>query len=295
MPENSYDEFSLFHQNIDEWDLDVEVPPVQRFFISVDGLRQLSGLRWGAGEPELVLVHGGAQNAHTFDTVALALQRPLIALDLPGHGHSDPSPYGNSAIAMHARDVARAIEQLTTAPVPLVGMSLGGLTSILVASERPDLVATLVLIDITPGVNANKARHITNFVNGPATFDNFDELLARAIEHNPTRSVSSLRRGILHNAIQRNDGTWVWRHQQHGPSTLEAPPVSDLWETLGSLTMPVTLVRGMARGSVVDDEDVTELLSRLPEATVVAVEEAGHSIQGDQPIVLAKILDVIKS
>jgi pimeloyl-ACP methyl ester carboxylesterase len=293
--ESSYDEFSLFHENIDEWDLHVTIPSVQRFFVAVDGLRQLSGLRWGVGEPEFVLVHGGAQNAHTFDTVALALQRPLVALDLPGHGHSDPSPYGNSAIAMHARDIARAIEQLTTKPVILVGMSLGGLASILVASERSDLVGALVLIDITPGVNADKARHITNFVNGPATFDNFDELLARTIEHNPTRSVSSLRRGILHNAVQRSDGTWVWRHQQHGPSTLEAPPVSDLWDTLGSLTMPVTLVRGMARGSVVDDEDVAELLSRLPAATVIPVEGAGHSVQGDQPLVLAEVLDVINS
>ena len=295
MADGSYDEFSLFHENIDEWDLQVEVPTVQRFFVTVDGLRQLSGLRWGVGEPEFVFVHGGAQNAHTFDTVALALQRPLIALDLPGHGHSDPSPYGNSAIAMHARDLERAIEQLTSEPVPLVGMSLGGLTSILVASERPDLVRALVLIDITPGVNAKKAQHITNFINGPATFDNFDELLARTIEHNPTRSISSLRRGILHNAIQRSDGTWVWRHQRHAPSTLEAPPVSDLWDTLGSLAMPVTLVRGMAPGSVVDDEDVAELRARLPQATVVAIEGAGHSIQGDQPVALAKVLDVINS
>ncbi|MGB8178657.1 MAG: alpha/beta hydrolase [Acidimicrobiales bacterium] len=288
--ESSYDEFSLFHENIDEWGLHVEVPPVQRFFIAVDGLRQLSGLRWGVDEPEFVLVHGGAQNAHTFDTVALALQRPLIALDLPGHGHSDPSPYGSSAIASHARDVSRALEQLTSAPVTLVGMSLGGLTSILVASERPDLVRRLVLIDITPGVNADKARHITNFVNGPATFDNFDELLARTIEHNPTRSVSSLRRGIVHNALQRSDGTWVWRHQQHGPAPLEAPPVSDLWDTLGSLTVPVTLVRGMAQGSVVDDEDVAEVLSRLPGATIVPLEGAGHSVQGDQPVALAHLL-----
>lgn len=295
MAESSYDEFSLFHENIDEWNLRVPVPPVQRFHVAVDGLRQLSGLRWGTGEVEFVLIHGGAQNAHTFDTVALALQRPLIALDLPGHGHSDPSPYGNSAIARHARDVARALEQVTSEPVPLVGMSLGGLTSILVASERPDLVRELVLIDITPGVNADKARHITNFVNGPATFDNFDELLARTREHNPTRSLSSLRRGILHNAVQRSDGTWVWRHQQHGPSTLEAPPVSNLWDILGSLSMPVTLVRGMARGSVVDDEDADELLSRLPGATIVAVEDAGHSVQGDQPVVLAKLLEKLDS
>ncbi len=293
MSEYSYDEFSLFHENIDEWDLDVEVPSVQRFFVAVDGLRQLSGLRWGKGEPELVLVHGGAQNAHTFDTVALALQRPLIAFDLPGHGHSDPSPYGNSAFATHARDLARAMEQLTTGPVPLVGMSLGGMCSIVLASERPDLVRNLVLIDITPGVNSDKARHITNFVNGPATFDNFDELLARTVEHNPTRSVSSLRRGILHNAVQRADGTWVWRHQQHSPSTLDAPPVTDLWATVATLTMPVTLLRGMSPGSVVDDDDERELHRRLPAAQIIHVEGAGHSIQGDQPIKLAELLESI--
>ena len=293
MSGNSYDEFSLFSENLNEWDLDVEIPRVQRFFVAVDGLRQISGLRWGESTPELVLVHGGAQNAHTFDTVALALQRPLIALDLPGHGHSDASPYGNSAVASHARDVARAMEQLSDHAVPLVGMSLGGLTSLLVASERPDLVSTLVLIDITPGVNADKARHIANFVNGPATFDNFDDLLERTIEHNPTRSITSLRRGILHNAIQQPDGTWVWRHQQHGPATLEAPPVSDLWERVGSLRVPVALVRGMAPGSVVDDEDEAELRRLQPEATIVHIEGAGHSIQGDQPVQFARVIEEI--
>jgi pimeloyl-ACP methyl ester carboxylesterase len=280
-------------ENRDEWDLSVEIPRVQRFFVAVDGLRQISGLRWGEGVPELMLVHGGAQNAHTFDTVALALQRSLIALDLPGHGHSDPSPYGNSAIESHARDLARAMEQLSDHALPLVGMSLGGLTSLLVASERPDLVRRLVLVDITPGVNADKARHITTFVNGPATFESFDDLLERTVTHNPTRSVSSLRRGILHNAIQRPDGTWVWRHQQHGPAPLEAPPVSDLWERVGSLRVPVALVRGMAAGSVVDDEDEAELRRLQPEATIAHVAGAGHSIQGDQPVLLARVIEEI--
>jgi pimeloyl-ACP methyl ester carboxylesterase len=287
----SYDEFSLFHENVSEWGLHVHDPRVQRFFVAVDGLRQLSGLRWGEGDPEMVLVHGGAQNAHTFDTVALALERPLLALDLPGHGHSDASPYPASAIASHALDLERALEQLTNVALPLVGMSLGGLCSILVAAERPDLVRSLVLIDITPGVNADRARHITDFVNGPKTFDNFAQLLARTIEHNPTRSVSSLRRGILHNALQRSDGTWVWRHQQQPQSELSAPDAGDLWEKLGALTMPLALVRGMARGSVVDDDDEAELLRRVPEATLVHVENAGHSIQGDQPVELAKILE----
>jgi pimeloyl-ACP methyl ester carboxylesterase len=292
MSDSAYDEFSYFHENMSEWNIDTEVPTVRRFFVTVDGLRQLSGLRWGDAEPELVLLHGGAQNAHTYDTVALALSpRSLIALDLPGHGHSDPSIYPASAIASHAVDVARALEQLTTPPRPLVGMSLGGLTALLVAHDRPDLVSSLVLIDITPGVNAEKARHITDFVNGPTSFEDFDALLERTMQHNPTRTESSLRRGILHNAVQRPDGSWVWRHQQHGKSELEAPDAGDLWEKLSELTMPVTLIRAMGSGSVVDDDDESEFLKRLPNATIVRVADSGHSVQGDQPLILAAALE----
>lgn len=291
MTDSPYDEFGLFHENLREWDLDVPVPTVRRFFVAVDGLRQLSGLQWGDGAPEMTLIHGGAQNAHTYDTVALALRRPLIALDLPGHGHSDGSPYGGSAVRSHANDVIHALEQLLDGPRPLVGMSLGGLVSLVVAHERPELVSSLVLIDITPGVNAEKAKHITDFVNGPTSFDDFDALLARTVEHNPTRSVSSLRRGILHNALQRSDGTWVWRHQQHPKSELVAPEVGDLWAMLAELKMPVTLLRGMAAGSVVDDADEAEFRRRCPQGAVVHVAAAGHSLQGDAPLELAALLN----
>ena len=95
----------------------------------------------------------------------------------------------------------------------------------------------------------------------------------------------------MHNAVQLPDGTWVWRHQQHVTADRPAPELGNLWEQLGSLTMPVTLVRGMATGSVVDDADEAELLRRLPEAQVVRVDGAGHSVQGDQPVVLADILE----
>jgi pimeloyl-ACP methyl ester carboxylesterase len=292
MSDSSYDEFSYFHENMSEWNIEATVPIVRRFFVTVDGLRQLSGLLWGDGDPELTLLHGGAQNAHTYDTVALALSpHSLLALDLPGHGHSDPSIYPASAIASHALDVARALEQLITPPRPLVGMSLGGLTALLVAHDRPDLVNALFLIDITPGVNADKARHITDFVNGPTSFDDFDALLERTKQHNPTRSESSLRRGIMHNALQRADGSWVWRHQQHGKSELHAPEVGDLWENLSELSMPVTLIRAMGPGSVVDDDDEAEFLRRQPSATIVHVADSGHSVQGDQPLVLAALLE----
>ncbi len=49
-----------------------------------------------------MLLHGGAQNAHTWDTVALALGRPLVAIDLPGHGHSDAPAEGSLDLRSNA-------------------------------------------------------------------------------------------------------------------------------------------------------------------------------------------------
>ena len=290
MNPGEYDEFAYFQENLDEWGLSGPVPPVQRCFVAVDGLRQVSGLLFGAGTPEAILLHGVGQNAHTFDTVALAVRRPLLALDLPGHGHSDTSPFGPVAVEDYASDVIAAWEALAPAGRHLVGMSLGGLVAIAVSDRRPDLVASLTLIDITPGVTPDKSRHVTDFVNGPATFASFDEILARTVEHNPTRSESSLRRGVLHNAMQRPDGTWVWRHQRHPRARLVAPDAGDLWERLSRLSMPVTLVRALGPGSVVDDDDEARFRRLLPHARVIPVPDSGHSVQGDAPVALAEIL-----
>jgi pimeloyl-ACP methyl ester carboxylesterase len=289
-----YDEFGLFHENAAEYGLPYPGPPdVRRVGVEVEPGRTVSSLLWGAdtGPPELVLVHGGAQNAHTWDTVALALGRPLLAVDLPGHGHSDGGPEGSVSAGSNGRDLAAVVRRLAPEARGVVGMSLGGMSSIALAAQAPDLVRALVLVDITPGVNAEKAAPVTNFVNGPASFDSFDELLFRTIEHNAGRSESSLRRGILHNAVQREDGTWVWRYARFrsGDGETRHPEFGDLWSAISDLTVPVMLVQGLA-WSVVDDADIAELRRRQPTVRVEGVEGAGHSIQGDRPLELAAIL-----
>jgi len=84
-----YDEFGMFHENAAEYGIDFVPPTVRREAVAMPDGRVISSLVWGVGEPEVVFIHGGGQNAHTWDTVALALGRPLLAVDLPGHGHSD--------------------------------------------------------------------------------------------------------------------------------------------------------------------------------------------------------------
>lgn len=289
----AYDELAYFADNAAEHGLAyVSAPAVRRVAVEIGPDRQLSALLWGLDDPELVLLHGGAQNAHTWDTVALALDRPLVAIDLPGHGHSSSieSTPGTLRAEVFADAVGTAIAELAPAAAAVVGMSLGGLTTIAVAAARPELVRRLVLVDITPGVDRDKARAITDFVRGPATFASFDDILARTIEHNPTRTESSLRRGILHNAEQLEDGSWRWRHRRHDDvfaADAEIDQSPRLWDALGAVNVPVLLARGMRPQSVVDDADEAELLRRLPTARVVRFAEAGHSIQGDRPVELA--------
>ena len=87
---DEYDEFGLLHENAAEWDIPFSgQPAVSRHRFALPSGREISYLRWGEGEPELVLLHGLGQCAHTWDTVILALGRPAIAVDLPGHGLSD--------------------------------------------------------------------------------------------------------------------------------------------------------------------------------------------------------------
>ena len=288
-----YDELGMFHENAAEFGLAYDGPPVvRRERVEVEPGRALSALVWGDAPPDLVLLHGGAQNAHTWDTVALALDRPLVAIDLPGHGHSDGPAEGPLDIRRNAADVATAIRALAPDALGVVGMSLGGITALALADQAPELVRALVLVDVTPAVSAEGAAPIIAFVDGPPSFDSFDDLLARTVEFNPTRSESSLRRGILHNAVQRDDGSWVWRHARF-PHLRRGDSVpldfARLWDVVGGLTVPLMLVRGLRPGSVVDDDAEAELRRRSRTARVEHV-DAGHSVQGDRPVELAALL-----
>jgi len=266
-----YDEFAYFADNASEFGIAYTGPPsVRRESVEMADGRSLSALVWGSAEPELVLIHGGAQNAHTWDTVCLALDKPLIAIDMPGHGHSDAPADGPANVVRNAQDIAVVIRSLAPTARTVVGMSLGGLTTMALSAQR----------------------------------------------------------GILHNAEQRDDGSWVWRHARHNvfselpsedatsPTGSPKPPSEDatspvgaqespasgsadphdeahhaaLWEAIENHDGPVVLARGMREQSVVDDADEAELRRRRPDARIEHFVEAGHSIQGDMPVELATLI-----
>jgi pimeloyl-ACP methyl ester carboxylesterase len=301
-PPAVYDEFSMFVDNCSEAGLAWAGPPaVDRVQMSLPAPphgRTVSALRWGASSvadqtagADIVFVHGSAQNAHTWDTVCLALGADTRALciDLPGHGKSswrDDQAYDPSTLA---DDIAPLIARFAPNARMVVGMSLGGMTVLALALRHPELVRSASIIDVTPGVTKEKAKAIFDFVNGPQAFDSFEALLERTMTHNPTRSSSSLRRGILHNASVQPDGSWQWRYDRRTP--VGDRPVAHVlsWDDIETIAVPVVLVRGGA-SPVVTDDDVSEWQRRRPDDRVIVVDGAGHSVQGDRPLELAAIV-----
>ncbi len=226
--------------------------------------------------------------------MALALQpAAILAVDLPGHGRSswrDDQAYDPISNAV---DVAEAIAALAPEARLVVGMSLGGLTSIALSGNMAAM-QRLVLVDITPGVNAEKAKAVHDFIAGPQSFPSFGEIFDRTVEFNPTRTPESLRRGILHNAHRAADGNWEWNYDRRPMAELSERELelsgSTLWELLADSSATVLLVRG-ALSPVVDDDDVLQLQRLRPDASLMVVEGAGHSVQGDRPLELAALIE----
>ncbi len=129
--------------------VDPSIPPWPGEKVRIDGVdimvRRTPGPA-GGGEPALY-VHGlgGASTNWTDYAGLLATRLDGEALDLPGFGRSGPSPRGY-AMEEHARIVVAYLERRAAGPVHLVGNSLGGVASVLVAAARPDLVRTLTLV-----------------------------------------------------------------------------------------------------------------------------------------------------
>jgi esterase len=283
-------EFALLHENAEQAGVTDPVPNVQR----VDA-GTISALRWGERSPRVIFLHGGGQNAHTWDTVVVGLGEPAIAVDLPGHGHSAWRDDGDYSPQRNAATLAPILNELAPDADLVVGMSLGGLTAIGLGAAAPDLVRELVLVDVTPSALKRHAELTAEqqgtvaLMHGEREFDSFAAMLELTTAAAPHRDPKSLRRGVFHNSRQLDDGRWTWRYD----TIRTVPDFDSLWDDVAGLSAPITLVRG-GRSGFVTDEDTDELARRATQFRGVhVVENSGHSVQSDQPREMVDILRAV--
>ena len=271
-------------------------------FVEVNGLRH-HYLDWGKNgdwaedgdwdnpdRPAVLLLHGFAQSGHSFDFVSLALcgKFRVIALDLRGHGESDWSEAVDYKRETMLTDVVGIMEHLNVASASFVGLSLGGTISYMLAAARPELVRSLVIVDIAPRVEQVGVNRVRGFVEGDDYFDSLEAMIEAVRAFRPGRTDEQLRGSVLRNAKRLDDGRWSWKYdpvmrRPEGRPKTGPEQENELWSALEAVRCPALVVRGEV-SDVISPETVDEMVTRIPNASAVTVENAGHLVPGDNPV-----------
>lgn len=251
---------------------------------------RLRYLDWGNPRlPDLLFVHGFAQQAHSWDFAALAVRDlfHVTAIDLRGHGESDRSPNAAYSFDVMYSDLDAFITAADLERPVLCGLSLGGTLSYTYASQRPSGVRALVIAESAPeaprGLQNRGRENIRRFTSGSGEFDSLEELVEKVRTLTPWRSASQVRSGLAHSVAQKSDGKWTWKYdpairEMLGPTT----SVSGRWEALARITAPTLLVRGEDSDHT-DAETFARMSETVSDSKLVSIPRAGHRVSGDNP------------
>lgn len=258
------------------------------------------------GTSAVVFLHGGGQTRRSWSKAATSVAErgwQAVTVDLRGHGESDWSDDGNYRLTSFAGDVLQVLKQVPPGPV-LVGASLGGFTTMLLAGElSPGVARAVVLVDIVPDMNPSGAMRVHNFMADrvESGFASLDEVADMIAEYNPHRPRPTDLDGLRTNLRRRGD-RWYWHWDPKFISdNASSPPleVADVErmhaavETILAGDVPMLLVRGQM-SDLVSQERADEFLDRFPQVEFVDVGGAGHMVAGDRNDVFADaVLDFL--
>lgn len=239
---------------------------------AVDLACEVSGER---GRPVLLLIHGGTASRRAWDLVtpALRARHRIVAVDLRGHGQS-PAPDSGYSASQLAADVARVIEQLGLDAPTVVGHSLGGMTAICLAAQRPELVRRLVLLNVPAAPRAvDSLVGLEQRLRDPAFFPLTQAFVDEWCAHPHPLPADFVAAQQAHVRALRPA---VWR-QVFGELVQ-----ADLTPVLPSVRQPTLLLWG-ARDGLLDASQCERLRAGIANARRVVIDEAGHNPSSATP------------
>lgn len=255
-----------------------------------EGLR-LHYRAWGGrGQRVVALIHGGSAQGGWWEHVApyLATGHRVVAPDLSGHGLSDRSPrYGMEVWSEEVRALLE-VESAAAEEAPVVvGHSMGGWVTMMLAGRHPDLPAAIVVVDVpirdrSPEERAAQARKQSAALRVYATQD---EALAHfRLTPEQDTALPYVMEHVARTSIREVEGGWTWMFDpQIWQRASEARP--DLRE----VTCPTTLLA--CEKGLLSLEMAGRGAARLAGSVVVAqVPNAGHHVMMDQPLSLVTAL-----
>lgn len=263
--------------------------PVDRY-VTVNGLR-IHYLDWGlSGKQPLLLLHGIARVAHTFDHLAPHFSKNyhVIAVDMRGHGDSDWDTQGAYLVEDYVKDVEALVDQLKLRNIVAWGNSTGGRVAQVLAGLHPDLVSAVIAEDVgperPPAISDRRARRMSQEENGWA---GVDDLFAQAKIENPRTADPILRAFVQHGSKQRADGRVVWKRD---PAIGRGFIPTELWRFVRQIKAPIIYILGGA-STIVPPETQAQLKRALAQAEIVTMPGLGHYPSDEDPAGFLAIAD----
>ena len=248
---------------------------------------QLNYKVFGEGDPVLIL-HGMFGTLDNWQTIAKKLAKHFMVfiIDLRNHGrspHSDEFDY-----AIMANDIREFMESNWIYEAYVVGHSMGGKVAMQLASENPDMVQKLVLVDIAP--KAYEGNHQAIFealfsldLDQLESRKEADQLLQKKIDS------YSVRQFILKNlSINKETEGYEWK--------MNLPVIHAAYQEIldkGNLSTPFenpTLFIKGAQSNYILPEEFESYKNYFPKATLETIEKAGHWVHAEKPDELLEIV-----
>jgi 2-succinyl-6-hydroxy-2,4-cyclohexadiene-1-carboxylate synthase len=236
----------------------------------------------------LLLLHGFMQTGRGGDEVVRHLDgeryRPL-APDLRGHG---------AAATRRPIDVASCVADVAGLAGPrfvLAGYSQGGRLALHVALAHPERVTRLVLVSATAGIEdeAQRARRRDADAALARWMEEDGRLMTEVADRWGAQPLFSTQRSEVAAAARADRLINEPVHVAAALRGIGTGVMAPLWERLGELTMPVTVLAGELDAKYVALGD--RLVAALPDATLRVVPGAGHALPLEAPAAVAAALE----
>lgn len=274
---------------------------MNEFNLTIPGF-SIAAKAWGNPEnPPILALHGWLDNANSFVPIAPYLQNDfyLIAIDLPGHGHSSHLPEGCNYHFFDAIfTIIEVIKALKFEKIHLLGHSMGACLSSLVAGVAPERLLSLYLIEAlgpfsAPGDTACKQLNAYAQVlahkqrkksRGYAKFSS--AALARSQKGYVSLEIAET---LCERAVVEEEGAFYWRHDQRlispSPLRMTEEQVLSCLQNINAKTQLLWASEGFSF-----DKEIMKNRIESVKGIKVVQRKGGHHIHMEQPEVVSQLL-----
>lgn len=237
---------------------------------------------WGGRGSGILLVHGMAGNAHWWDSVAprLAVACRPVALDLRGHGDSEPVAPSGYEMDGFAQDIESARAALGWESMLLAGHSLGARVSLHYANRHPGRLSGLIAVDFLPERDQgslNKFQRASR--RRRPVYPALEPMLEKfRLEPSGTLLDEPSLRKLGRLCIRRIPAGFVWKFDWK----VFGHRLDSIWPLLPGIRTPTLFLRG-ENSAIMSDDDLSRVLRETPGSTGGTVPRAHHHVPLDVP------------